>query len=204
MQNYKHWIFDLDGTLTEPIHNFDQIRTTLDVPKGRLILEYIENLDDKKKTHFKQRLVALEMELAMQSKAARGAKSLLNYLRSMGHDVAVLTRNTRANALLTLQNIELLSHFQSSLVIGREDTSPKPSKDGIVHLVKKMGAATSKTVIVGDHRIDLQTGRNSNISTIHICSNKNETWPSLTDYRFPSLITMLKALQNNMPQEKRD
>ena len=202
MQNFRHWIFDLDGTLTEPIHNFDQIRTTLDVPKGRLILEYIENLDTNKKMNVKQRLVALEKELAMQSKVAQGAKSLLNYLLSMGHDVAVLTRNTRANALLTLQNIDLLSHFQPSLVIGREDTNPKPSKDGIVYLLSEMGGTTSKTVIVGDHRIDLLTGRNSNISTIHVSSDKKETWPTLTDYRFSSLVTILQTLKSGITQKK--
>ena len=197
MQNFKHWIFDLDGTLTKPVHNFDEIRTSLGVPKGKLILEHIESLNNEKKFQLKQRLAAIEESLAEQSCVAAGANSLLNYLQSMGHDVAILTRNTRENALLTLRTIKLLSYFPSRLIVGREDTNPKPSKDAVVYLLQKMKATVSKAVIVGDHRIDLQTGRNSSISTIHIFDKTSRSWPALTDYRFPSLTAVLKALKTN-------
>ena len=68
MQNFKHWIFDLDGTLTKPVHNFDKIRRTLDVPKGKLILEYIETLGQENSTKLKRHLAALEEELAAQAR----------------------------------------------------------------------------------------------------------------------------------------
>ncbi len=202
MQQYRHWIFDLDGTLTEPLHNFDKIRRTLDVPKGKLILEYIETLGPENSTKLKRHLAALEEELAAQARVARGAASLLNYLRSMGYDLAILTRNTRANALLTLQTIGLLSYFQTQLIIGREETTPKPSKDGVVRLLGQMNGTVSEAVIVGDHRIDLETGTNSGISTIHICGDAQRTWSALTDYRFPTLSALLKALGKNMPDER--
>ncbi|MEY4949417.1 MAG: hypothetical protein RL698_1628, partial [Pseudomonadota bacterium] len=40
----RHWIFDLDGTLTVAMHDFDAIRTALDLPTGRPILEALAEL----------------------------------------------------------------------------------------------------------------------------------------------------------------
>ena len=37
----KHWVFDLDGTLTLPVHDFSIIRQVLGVPQGNDILGYL-------------------------------------------------------------------------------------------------------------------------------------------------------------------
>ena len=42
--NYKYWIFDMDGTLTIPQHDFDEVCKRLDIPAGSQILEYIQSL----------------------------------------------------------------------------------------------------------------------------------------------------------------
>ncbi|MGH9885914.1 MAG: HAD family hydrolase, partial [bacterium] len=34
-----HWIFDMDGTLTVAVHDFDAIRTELGLPQGKPMLE---------------------------------------------------------------------------------------------------------------------------------------------------------------------
>ncbi|MBP42781.1 MAG: HAD family hydrolase, partial [Deltaproteobacteria bacterium] len=35
----KHWIFDLDGTLTVAVHDFDAIRKELGIPAGLPIIK---------------------------------------------------------------------------------------------------------------------------------------------------------------------
>ena len=42
----KHWVFDLDGTLTLPVHDFAVIRQALGVPQGIDILGYLASLPD--------------------------------------------------------------------------------------------------------------------------------------------------------------
>jgi len=40
----KHWIFDMDGTLTLAVHDFDEIRKSLGIVEGKPILEAISEM----------------------------------------------------------------------------------------------------------------------------------------------------------------
>jgi phosphoglycolate phosphatase-like HAD superfamily hydrolase len=40
------WIFDMDGTLTVDVHDFDAIRTALGLPSGQPILEIIATMPE--------------------------------------------------------------------------------------------------------------------------------------------------------------
>ena len=42
----KYWIFDLDGTLTVAVHDFNAIRNELGIPAGQPILKTIESLPE--------------------------------------------------------------------------------------------------------------------------------------------------------------
>jgi hypothetical protein len=42
----KHWVFDLDGTLTVAIHDFAHIRNVLGVPHGVDILGHLGDLPE--------------------------------------------------------------------------------------------------------------------------------------------------------------
>ena len=50
----EHWVFDLDGTLTEAVHDFDFIRSTLGVPVELGILEWLATLPASERTHHEQ------------------------------------------------------------------------------------------------------------------------------------------------------
>ena len=43
----KHWIFDLDGTLTIAAHDFNAIRKELGIPEGQPIIKTLESLPAK-------------------------------------------------------------------------------------------------------------------------------------------------------------
>ena len=44
-------IFDLDGTLTEPVLDFDAMRAEIGLPEGVPILEHIDGLTAAKRAH---------------------------------------------------------------------------------------------------------------------------------------------------------
>jgi hypothetical protein len=55
----RHWVFDLDGTLTVAIHDFASIREVLEVPPGVDILEHLDALPAAQALVMKGRLVAI-------------------------------------------------------------------------------------------------------------------------------------------------
>ncbi len=48
----KYWIFDLDGTLTVPVHDFQGIRKTLGIPRDKDILGFISTQNNDRKEHY--------------------------------------------------------------------------------------------------------------------------------------------------------
>lgn len=191
---YRYWVFDLDGTLTVHQHDFDAIRAALGIPAGRLILEYLDSLPRAAAAPLHARLAALEAELCASACAASGARALLVELAARGHRCGILTRSTRANALGTLAATSLADFFAAADVIGRDDADPKPSAAGIERLLAGWNGTREACVMVGDFRLDLETGRNARVATVHVSQDPAQAWPSLTDHRYASLDAVLAAL----------
>jgi phosphoglycolate phosphatase-like HAD superfamily hydrolase len=101
------WIFDMDGTLTISIHDFDGIKRILGLPitycergyaNDRPILEALNDLPTTQAAQLHQQLDALELDIAHRATAQVGARELLIKLRSRGAQIGILTRNSKPNA----------------------------------------------------------------------------------------------------------
>jgi len=195
MRNCSKWIFDLDGTLTENQHDFDLIRSKLGVPHGRLILEYSESLPEEKSKVLLNKLAILEGDVIRKTQVANGAKSLLHLLRSRSHFLGILTRNTRENAIKTLEKVGLKEFFPDEVIVGREEKIPKPDPEGIFYLLNKWKTNSQNCAIVGDYSLDLEAGRRAGIVTVLVDTSKEKRWENLTDFRVGLLLEMKNLLE---------
>lgn len=189
-----HWIFDLDGTLTVAIHDFASIREALGVPPAGDILEHLEALPQEQARRMREKLAAIEEELAGRTEAAEGACGLVEKLFGRGVRLGVLTRNTRGCALSTLKRIGLAPYFAEDHVLGREEALAKPDPDGIYRLARAWNVAPAALVMVGDYGFDLETGRAAGAATIHVDPTRTFRWPELTDLAVASLAELAEAL----------
>ncbi|UFS69230.1 HAD family hydrolase [Geomonas sp. RF6] len=181
------WIFDLDGTLTVAVHDFAAIRRALEIPAGADILGHLGSLCEEESASRYRQLELMEEELCVQTMAATGALSLFQLLRRRGVRLGVVTRNTRRNALRTLEHIGLGAYFHAGDILGREEALAKPHPDGIFRLASRWGVAASETVMVGDYRFDLEAGRAAGAATVHVDVSGAFPWPELTDVAVGSL-----------------
>ena len=193
LRDCEGWIFDLDGTLTVAAHDFDSIRAELGLPVGQPILEELEQLPMAEAVELRERLDAIELELAGASRPADGALALLDEL--VGRDVrrGILTRNTRRNARVTLGAIGLGVAFAEEDILGRGEAPPKPDPTGIQNLIERWGVSVGRTVMVGDFRFDLEAGRAAGVRTVHADPTGGFDWPELTDVRVRSLVELVGA-----------
>jgi len=191
----KYWIFDLDGTLTVPIHDFPAIRQELGIPEGLDILDTLATRSEQEQKRLHQKLDVIEIELAKKAIIAEGALELLQKLQEQGCHLAILTRNTRRNAWTSLQAIGLDSFFQEAVVLGREDAIPKPDPDGIQKIMTLWQTSAEETVMVGDYIHDLQTGFSAGTATIHLDPTRTFAWPDLTSLQAASLSEVAAKLQ---------
>ena len=56
----KYWIFDLDGTLTVAVHDFNAIRNELGIPAGLPIIKTIESLPENESRLLQKKLQEIE------------------------------------------------------------------------------------------------------------------------------------------------
>ncbi len=175
------WIFDLDGTLTLPQHDFDAIRSALGIPRGEPILEYLATLPTSDAAILSARLDDMEAELANASLPQPGCAELLHDLADAGHRLGILTRNTRLNALRCLERLSVAHLFEPDCVLGRAEAPPKPDPGGILQLLARWRATPMTATMVGDFRFDLEAGRRAGVATVHFDPSAAFAWPELTD-----------------------
>ena len=180
----RHWVFDMDGTLTVAVHDFALIRRELDIPATRDILEHLAALAPDEAAACRDWLMAHERELALAAQPAPGALDLLQALHEAGCRLGVLTRNAGSLAWLTLQAIGVDGLFRQGEVIGRDDAVPKPDPDGLLRLAARWEIPARQLVMVGDYRFDLECARAAGARGVLVNVPHNE-WPELADLYAP-------------------
>lgn len=188
------WIFDLDGTLTRPQHDFDAIRVELGIPAGRPILEYLETLPRSRAIPLRRRLDAIEDALVEAAEPQPGCLALLEHLAARRAELGILTRNSRSNAWRCLQILGVADLFDPECVLGRSEAPPKPDPAGILALLQRWQCQPDDAVMVGDFRFDLEAGRAAGVLTVHLDTAAVFPWPELADHRVGSLTEILARL----------
>ena len=146
-------IFDLDGTLVETNVDFALVRDHLGIPQGVGILEHIAALPERDRVQAQAEVRRQELAGAHAAVSMPGAASLLAGLDAADVPYAVVTRNTREAALLSLEALGV----QGVRLLAREDCTPKPDPKGPLLLATEWGTAPSEILFVGDFIWDLLT-----------------------------------------------
>jgi len=180
LKDRTHWIFDMDGTLTLAIHDFEAIRQTLGLPSGQPILEAIAKRPAPEAKALHDQLDALEHDIARESSVQPGAIVLLKALRDKGKSIGILTRNGREIADATLQAAGLAQFFSPEFIVSRDCCAAKPLPDGVHLLLERWQVGPEQAVMVGDFLYDLKAGHDAGVATVHMDVNGEFAWPELT------------------------
>lgn len=175
----RHWVFDMDGTLTLAVHDFDHIRQQLQIPPGADILSHLDSLPVDEAAAAHHWLLEHERALAEASLPAPGAVELVRHLAQDGHQLAILTRNAHELARVTLDAIGILDCFNPELILGREQAAPKPAPDGMLTIARRWQATPEQLCMVGDFHYDLSSARNAGSRAI-LVNHPENLWPELT------------------------
>jgi len=190
-----HWIFDLDGTLTVSAHDFDHMRRELGLAPQVPILEALHAMPKEQAEPLWNTLNELEFYYAGKASVMEGANELLQQLHDSGRRLAILTRNTMPVVKHTLKACAIDHFFPVDHILDRDTCLPKPSPDGILHLLRFWQAEATDTVMVGDYLYDLEAGKRAGVATIHLDTRGDEDWSALTDLRVESLGEITRYLR---------
>ena len=193
LKDVKHWVFDMDGTLTVSVHDFKLIHRELSIPDDEDILTHLAGLPAAESAAKHAWLLEHERELALASTPAPGAVELILDLAERGVRLGILTRNAQELAQITLKAIGLDQCFAPDDVLGRDNAAHKPDPDGLLKLAKAWGVEPAQMVMVGDFRFDLECGRAAGSKTVLVNVPENP-WPELTDWHAKDCFELRQLL----------
>lgn len=171
-------LFDFDGTLVYLNIDFGRMRAEVEAllpqyglsMEGRrdlYVLELIEDAaqglktqDEEKAQAFQREaeaaIVAIELEAAAEAQVYPEVPGLLRRLRERGLKVAIVTRNCRTAVDRILAETPLAYDV---LLTRDEVTAVKPNPEHLLTALRLLGVEPQRTLMVGDHPMDVQVGR---------------------------------------------
>ena len=176
----KTIIFDFDGTLAKLNIDFFQMRETVwklissrGIRRNELntdyVLEMIESAKDILMRHSSNTaqifydeahaiIEKIEIEAAKNGKLFKGTKELLDSLKVRKISCGIITRNCSKAVKIVFPDI--LSYCP--VVVCRDDVKKvKPHADHLNMALNRIGGSASNTLMIGDHPLDIKTGRNA-------------------------------------------
>ena len=188
-------IFDMDGTLTEPMLDFPLIKREMGIGQ-RPILEALAEMTPAERARAEAVLHQHEEHAAEQSTLNPGCQELLKWLQERSVPVAVVTRNSRRS----LQTVMRRHALQINVLITREDARHKPHPDPLLLACKRLGVDPSDAWMVGDGEYDLQAADAARMKSIWISHDKERDYADIAWHIVRSLPELLDLLKCCSPQ----
>jgi len=177
-------IFDFDGTLAKLNIDFDRMRYMISelisrygvdqqILKHKFVLEIIDEAASLLQKHSRRQAVSfireayqiienIEIEAARRGELFSKTKNLLTVLKKSSVHAGVITRNC-ARAVHTV--FPDISSY-CSVVICRDDVKHvKPHPEQLTLALKLTGGDPAQSIMIGDHPLDIETGRNAGTMT---------------------------------------
>lgn len=189
----KHWVFDMDGTLTIGVHDFDMMRSELGLAADADILGSVQAMSPEQAEPMWEKINAMEYYFASLAKPMPGAFELLEHLHEKGVNLGILTRNVMPATLHTLKICHLDQFFTADNILDRASCEPKPHPAGILLLLERWRAKTCDSVMVGDYLFDLEAGRAAQVATVHLNTLAQFPWPHMTDWGIDHLHQLMES-----------
>jgi len=183
-------IFDMDGTIVQPLLDFAAIRAELDIPSGQGILEALGDMPPERRREAHAKLVERELAAAERADLMPGAVELLRAIAQAGLKTALLTRNTREAMEMVLKRHSL----RFDLAMSREDGPIKPEPDGIVRACSRLVLRPERTLCVGDFHYDITAAAAAGAPSALLVTAERPEWADEADYAITKLSELGEIL----------
>ena len=213
----KTIIFDFDGTLAKLNIDFHRMRKAV----GKLILSYgitkdelhtdfvLEMIDsaaailNQRSSHISKKffdeansiIEKIEIEAAENGELFDRTKELLNSLNSLKISCGIITRNCAKAVKIVFPDI--LSYCP--VVVCRDAVNKvKPHPEHLNMALNKLGGSAKHTLMIGDHPLDIKTGRRAGTKTCGVLTGhfqKNDFIKAGADLVLPHAADILNIIK---------
>ncbi|MEF2231814.1 MAG: HAD hydrolase-like protein [Pseudodesulfovibrio sp.] len=210
-------IFDFDGTLADVPLDFTLMKRKIaalgEVFLGRRpepdetpalewlagLVEQVMAVDQAEGKEFRTRgqlvITAMEMDAARTGRLFDFTRPGLTLLTQRGVAAGIITRNISAAVRAVFPDVDALTQ----VFIPRENAARlKPDPDHLLRALRAVGADPARSLMVGDHPMDVQTGLNAGTLTAGVTSGRMtaaDFAPLGPTYVEPDVAALLRRIE---------
>ena len=188
-------IFDLDGTITRPCLDFNQIRAEIGNVDGPL-LEAMEKMTPQNRQRAERILHRYEREAAEESELNPGAIELLQELQGQQRRLGIVTRNRRES----VDAVCRIHGLRFDEIATREDEPVKPDPYPVLLVCERLGIDPENAMVVGDYVFDVVSARRAGaVSVLFRSQEHSRGHESEADYVIDALAELpgvITAIEN--------
>ena len=213
LQNISHFIWDFDGTLldTYPVVIEDIQKALQDFgyyADGNVLMEKLLNTVDFTISYCAQ-LFKIDKDAlyraylkhqnisnaTLNALPMEGVQEALAAIQNRGGANYVFTHRPLDATMAFLNKYDLTKYFTDFIAPHTPGFVRKPAPDAIWYLMKKHGIKQTNAVMIGDRELDLASGKNAGIGTMHyVCKVIPQTLDC--DLRIESFAELTNLLQD--------
>jgi len=187
MRRYDGVIFDMDGTVIEPLLDFAAIRAELGAPEGADILAWVESLPRGDRDRAYETLLSHELPAARNAALMPGAGAALSAIRTAGMKTALLTRNAPEAMEIVLRRFP---EVEFNLAWSRGNGPLKPEPDGVIRACRRLGIQPARAACVGDFHYDILAAKSAGASAVLLVRGPRPAFADEADYVIASLAEL--------------
>ncbi len=189
-------LFDMDGTLTQPLINWQEVRRRLKVPEGASIMDHIEALNVHRRHQAENLLQQIEFEAATAAVPNDGVVELIDRLREHGLKTGLVTNNHRRAMTHIVEKLGL----RFDLLLSREDGVAKPAPDLLILALERLDLRSSEALFVGDGRYDRTAAAAAEVRYIHLDHDPAAAPNGPTVHKLAQVWQLLEPLMSAPPE----
>eukprot|EP00238_Polyblepharides_amylifera_P004731 CAMPEP_0196587866 /NCGR_PEP_ID=MMETSP1081-20130531/58856_1 /TAXON_ID=36882 /ORGANISM="Pyramimonas amylifera, Strain CCMP720" /LENGTH=250 /DNA_ID=CAMNT_0041910185 /DNA_START=177 /DNA_END=932 /DNA_ORIENTATION=- len=193
-------VFDMDGTLTIPSHDFEEMRRRVGVPSGSDILEVIASWSPEEQARANAILKEIDEESGRKIALMPGVNELCSFLDSLGIVRGILTRNVSMSVDILHANHLTVPPFLPAMT--REDPPFKPHPQSLLRICQGWNLPPDQCIMIGDSaKDDIVVGNRVGTSTILLDTEglysdhdlMKEMRPNFVISRFEDICPLLES-----------
>ncbi len=204
----KAVLFDLDGTLLDTAPDFVTVLNTLLIEEGRdtladdiiratvssgarALVQLGFNLNEGETEFERLRLRLLELYSAHLADATgpfAGIEDTLHFLREQSIAWGIVTNKPQAYTEPLMQQITLPGTPPATVICPDHVTHRKPHPEPLLLACKHLTCTPAEAIYLGDHRRDIESGRNAGMPTIACGYGYIEQGDSIHDWQASHII----------------
>lgn len=191
---FKAIIFDLDGTITVPSLNFDEIKREIGISDLSIpVLEAMVTMTEQEKKFAESVVLKHERKAAEDSMLNSGATETLDEISRKGLKVGILTRNIKEHAEIVAEKHNLKFDF----IADRFSGPVKPDPHGMLHICQAFAIEPEEALAVGDYLFDILSANAAGCVSVLYKSHKDaDKFAIHADHCIDELPQLIEIIEN--------